>query len=98
MQRGSEASEQGTRARKASKVKESITKLFDITFCQCLNFASCCCSKEMKVPKREQTFLTDQPTTRKMHIGELGKKVSKVNKRKHERENQLLERRKATKI
>ena len=94
MQRGSEALKQGTRARKALKVKENLTKLFDITFCQCLNFASSCCSKEMKVPKREQTFLTDQRTTRKMLIGELDRKVSKVNKRKHERENQqLLERR-----
>ena len=51
----------------------------------------------MRVPKREQTFLTDQRAIRNMHIGELDKKVSKANKRKHDRENQLLER-KATKI
>ena len=51
----------------------------------------------MRVPKREQTFLTDQRAIRNMNIGELDKKVSKANKRKHDRVNQLLER-KATKI
>ena len=74
MERGSEASKQGKRAQKALKFKENLTKLFDITFCQCLNFASCCCPKEMRVPKREQTFLTDQRAIRNMHIGELDKK------------------------
>ena len=66
--------------------------MFDIKFCQCLNLASCCCPKEMRVPKREQTFLTDQRAIGNMHIGKLDKKVSKANKRKHDRENQLLER------
>ena len=60
--------------------------LFDIKFCQCLKFAFCCYPKEMRVPKREQTFLTDQRGIRKMHIGELDKKVSKANKRKHNRQ------------
>ena len=46
----------------------------------------------MRVPKREQIFLTDQRAIRNMHIGELDKKVSKPNKRKHDRENQLLKR------
>ena len=97
MKKGSEASKHGKRARKALKFKENLTKLFDITFCQCLNFTSCCCPKEMRVPKREQNFLTDQRAIRNMNIGELDKKVSKANKRKHDRVNQLLER-KATKI
>ena len=66
--------------------------MFDITFRQCLNFASCCCPKEMRVPKREQTFLTDQRAIRNMHIRKLDKKVSKANKRKHDKENQLRER------
>ena len=56
MERGSEASKQGKQARKALKFKKNLTKLFNITFCQCLNFASCCCPKEMRVPKREQPF------------------------------------------
>ena len=88
MERGSEALKQGKRARKALKVKENLTKLFDITFCQCLNFASCCCPKEMRVPKREQTFLKDQRAIRNMYIEELDKKVSKADKRKRDRENQ----------
>ena len=46
----------------------------------------------MRVPKREQSFLTDQRGIRNMHVGELDKKGSKANKRKHDRENQLLER------
>ena len=81
MERGSEASKQGNQARKMLKVKENLTKLFDIAFCQCLNLASCCCPKEMRVPKREQTFLTDQRAIRNMHIGKLDKKVSKANKK-----------------
>ena len=88
MERGSEASKQGKRARKALKVKENLTKLFDITFCQCLNFASCCCPKEMRVPKREQTFLRDQRAIRNMYIEKQDEKVSKADKRKHDRENQ----------
>ena len=86
MDRVSAVSKQGKRARRALKVKENLTELFDIKFCQCLNFAFCCCPKEMRVPKREQTFLTDQRAIRKMHIGELDKKVSKANKRKHNRQ------------
>ena len=46
----------------------------------------------MRVPKREQTFITDQRAIRNMHIGKLDRKVSKANKRKHYRENQLLKR------
>ena len=71
---GSAVSKQGKRARRALKVKENLTKLFDIAFCQCLNFASCCCPKEMRVPKRKQTFLTDQRGIRKMHFGNWIKK------------------------
>ena len=85
MERGSEASKQGKRAQ---EVKENLTKLFDITFCRCLNFASCCCPKKMRVPKREQTFLRDQRAIRNMYIEELDKKESKADKRKHDRENQ----------
>ena len=92
MERGSEASKQGKRARKGLKFKEILTNLFDITFCQCLHFTSCCRPKEMRVPKRDQSFLTDQRAMRNMHIGELDKTVSEANKRKHDRENQPLER------
>ena len=46
----------------------------------------------MRIPKREQNFLTAQGSIRNIHIGELDKKVSKANKRKHDRENQLLKR------
>ena len=92
MERGSKASKQGKRARRTLKVKENLTKLFDITFSLFLNFSFCCCPKEMRVPKRKQTFFTDQRAIRNMHIGERNKKVSKANKRKHDRKNRLLER------
>ena len=47
---------------------------------------------KMGVPKREQIVPTDQRAITNMHTGKLDKKVSKTNKRKHDRENQLLER------
>ena len=63
-----------------------------LTFCQCLNFASYCYPKEVTVVKREQAFLTtDQRAIKNTHIEEFDKKVSKANKRKHDRENHLLE-------
>ena len=69
MERGSEASKQGKRAQRALKVTENLTKLFDITFCQCVKLAFCFCTKETRVSKRELSFLTDQRAIRNMHNG-----------------------------
>ena len=82
MERGSEASKQGKRARKALKFKKNLTKLFDITFCQCLNFASCCCPKEMRVPKREKPFQQISVLLETCILGNWIKKMSKANKKK----------------
>lgn len=43
--------------------------LFDISSCKCQNINMCECPKERKVPKKEQSFLIDQRTSRKMIIG-----------------------------
>ena len=55
---------------KCSKFKSHADKtLFDISSCKCQSFLMCSCARDRKIPEREQTFLTDQRTSRKMAIG-----------------------------
>jgi hypothetical protein len=50
--------------------------LFDISTCKCTSFYTCVCPRERKVPTREQAFLTDQRTERKMYISAVDIKTS----------------------
>ncbi|CAH0554916.1 unnamed protein product [Brassicogethes aeneus] len=43
--------------------------LFDISACKCPDITKCTCPKQKKVHIREQSFLIDQRTCRKMVIG-----------------------------
>ena len=57
--------------------KVDISQLFDIASCKCINM--CCeCPKERKVPLKEQDFLTDQKTDRKMIIGSIDKTTTSL--------------------
>jgi len=48
---------------------ETDLQLFDIAICKCIDFPSCRCKLENKVPPAERSFLTDQRNQRKMMIG-----------------------------
>lgn len=76
---------------KLNSFQQSSKILFDISACKCKAFAQCICPKDKKVPKQEQTFLTDQRTSRVMVICGIDvtatKKLQKTLKRNHEREN-----------
>ena len=39
---------------------EADLQLFDVAICKCIDFASCRCKLENKVPPAERSFLTDQ--------------------------------------
>ncbi|KAK4883922.1 hypothetical protein RN001_000193 [Aquatica leii] len=54
--------------------------LLDISLCKCKDFAKCVCT--IKVPIDERSFLTDQRTARKMAIGKIDVKVTKILEKK----------------
>ena len=63
---------------KCSEFKRHADKtLFDISGCKCRSFLVCSCARDRKIPEREQTFLTDQRTSKKMAIGGVDAAVSK---------------------
>ena len=63
---------------KCSEFKSHKDKtLFNISSCKCRSFSMCSCARDIKIPKSEQTFLTDQRTFRKMAIGGVDAAVSK---------------------
>ena len=77
--------------KKCAKFKSHAEKtLFDISCCKCKSFSNCNCDRSRKIPEREQSFLTDQRTVRKMVIGNVDLAVSrrnlKLEKRKNSRE------------
>ena len=45
------------------------SSLFDIAACKCKILSTCLCEKSRKVSVKEQTFILDQRTARKMVIG-----------------------------
>lgn len=57
--------------------------LFDISLCKCKDFLQCSCN--IKVPINERQFLIDQRTSRKMVIGKIDIKTTKILKRRLER-------------
>ena len=88
----SEASKHGKNAKNTKKFEESLINLFDIAGCQCKDFDTCQCVKEMKVPPRERDFLTDQRTMRRMQIGTVDKLVTGMMTRRLERDHRMTER------
>uniref|UniRef100_A0A6P7FUT2 Uncharacterized protein LOC114334377 n=1 Tax=Diabrotica virgifera virgifera TaxID=50390 RepID=A0A6P7FUT2_DIAVI len=66
-------------------------KLFDISLCKCKDFLSCSCT--IKVPVLEREFLTDQRTSRKMVIGRVDQKTTKVLEKRWKRKSKTEERR-----
>ena len=77
--------------KKCAEFKSHAEKtLFDISCCKCKSFSNCNCERSRKIPEREQSFLKDQRTVRKMVIGNVDLAVSKRNlkleKRKSSRE------------
>lgn len=55
--------------KKLNDFKQKSHHLFDISACKCVSFSKCSCRKEKKVPLKEQPFLLDQRSERKMAIG-----------------------------
>lgn len=68
---------------------ESNKKLFDISTCKCKELSLCNCEKLKKVPKLEHDFLKDQRTTRKMFMGKVDAKTTRVLKKRLERKEEI---------
>ena len=92
MEEASESSKRCMDAVKSKTFEDSLNSLFDIAACQCREFATCQCTKEMKVPSREREFLTDQRTVRRMQIGRVDKEVTAMLQRRQGRECHMSER------
>lgn len=76
--------------RKCDQFRDHARKtLFDASCCKCKCFTDCLCLKERKVPKEEQTFLTDQRTDRKMVMSSIDVVTTKRNKLAIERKSRL---------
>ncbi|XP_031339102.1 uncharacterized protein LOC116167737 isoform X2 [Photinus pyralis] len=66
--------------KKADFYETARKTLFDISVCKCACLDSCKCST--KIPRAEREFLTDQRGDRKMYIGSIDAKSTKVMARK----------------
>lgn len=55
--------------KKLEEFRHSSKALFDISTCKCKDIKKCICPRIKKIPPKEQDFLIDQRTTRKMVIG-----------------------------
>ena len=62
-------------------------KLFDIACCKCIDYSTCRCEKERKVPIEEREFIKDQRNSRSMEIGLLDLAKTRKNIRKLERQS-----------
>ena len=63
---------------KCSEFKSHADKtLFDISSCKCQSFSVCSCARDREIPEREQIFLKDQRTSRKMSFGGVDAAVAK---------------------
>lgn len=81
VEEASVVSKQGMHATKSKKFMSSLDQLFDIAGCQCADLLDCKCEKNLKVPRREHEFLTDQRTGRHMKIGGVDVKTSQMIKK-----------------
>lgn len=70
-------------------IKES-KQLCDIACCKHLDYSTCHCEKNRKVPVEEREFLKDQRNSRDMRIGSLDLEKTKKNLKKLERQSLLL--------
>lgn len=68
------------------------SNLFDIAACMCKFYSSCSCEKSRNVPAKEQNFLLDQRSNRKMAIGNIDIAESKRLQKKDNRKMKELER------
>jgi hypothetical protein len=75
-----------------AKFREEAKRLFDIAACKCVNFNTCTCIKEKKVPVMEQEFLKDQRSNRTMVIGNIDIATTSALRRKEERKSKELQR------
>jgi len=57
--------------KKLVEFRRSSKALFDIATCKCKDIKNCICPRIKKIPVREQNFLIDQRTSRKMVIGSI---------------------------
>lgn len=73
--------------KKLKSFKDNYKLLLDLAACKCEPFDICECSKELRVPREERSFLLDQRTTRKMMIGGIDNIISQRIKRKMVRSN-----------
>ena len=75
---------------KVGAFKDNAAKtLFDISACKCADIAGCICPKIRKVPIKEQEFLTDQRTTRKMYMSAIDVKTSLQLQAREQRQNKV---------
>ena len=75
---------------KLEKFKDESKKLFDFASCKCKDLENCNCSKELKIPVMERSFMKDQRTDRKMYIGNCDLRATKLlRKRSLRREGHL---------
>ena len=82
---------------KLSEFEQSNRKLFDdISTSKCQDFALCDCPKDREVPVKEQSFLIDQRSKRKMYIGCIDQKETRRMKKSFERKSR--ERKRGNKI
>lgn len=59
--------------------KSTKTTLFDISACKCPDLTKCSCPPERRVPLKEQQFLLDQRSDRKMAIGTVDVETTNKN-------------------
>lgn len=75
-----------------AKFRKEAERLFDIAACKCVNFNTCTCIKEKKVPVVEQEFLSDQRSNRKMVIGNIDIATTSALRKKETRKSKELQR------
>jgi len=70
----------------------SLSQLFDIAACKCLDTAKCICKKERRVPAAERNFLEDQSHGRTMMIGGVDVKMKQRLQQRNMCKNMELKR------
>lgn len=74
---------------KREELERNLDTLFDICSCKCIQFSSCCCPLNLKVPVPERDFLTDQRTVRVGRIAGVDKKASALREKRLKRKLDL---------
>src|SRR6218665_183596 len=71
----------------------SLSQLFDIAACKCLDTANCTCKKERRVPAAERNYLEDQRHGRTMMIGHVDVEMTQRLQQRNNRKNMELKKR-----